>query len=456
MIHAPQDDHLYFRKINVLRIGTRRATGSPMPVLLLGLLLSAAATLTAGQALLREAAETNVNQRYLIESVSVSGVELDRLESARIPSSLRERLRSLVGQRCDMAALEELSAQIRRQLHFRTVSERLLRGSSPDRIKVDFDGVRGEPGFSVSLPKFLYNSDLGWTGEVDATTNVKNNKFTFGLVSNGDDLIERFSGVTARFDSQSLGSDKLHASVVFDDYHELWNPATEEAAQGTGLDLYRSRWSVAPQLTVAVAGPLAVSFGFSFGQTDSDSAAIGARSVNAATLDVRYERKIEGGLLGLDTVQQRIEGDYNLRLATRAIGSDYAYARHMISFKYEAISGRNVAADEFTAGVIAGQAPLFDRFVLGSSATLRGWDRYQIDPLGGTRVVHNEITYGYRVGEGTIEVLYDTGALWQSGDPMVFRHSAGVGYKQGVFIVTTAFPIRNGRIEPVFMAGMNY
>ena len=347
-MHPPQDENIYSLEVNTLRIGTRRATGYPMPVLLLGLLLSAAATLTAGQALLREAAETNVNQRYLIESVSFSGVELDRLESAKIPPTLRERLNSLVGQRCDMAALEELSAQIRRQLHFRTVSQRLLRGSAPDRIRVDFEGVRGEPGFSVSLPKFLYNSDLGWTGEVDAAMNVKNNKFTFGLVSNGDDLIERFSGVTARFESQALGTNKLHASVVFDDYHELWNPATEEAAAGTGLDLYRSRWSVSPQLTVAAAGPLAVSFGFSFGQTDSGSAAIGARSVNAATLDIRYERKIEGGFLGLETVQQRIEGDYSLRLATRAIGSDYAYARHMISVKYEAISGRNVATDEFT------------------------------------------------------------------------------------------------------------
>ncbi len=430
-MHAPQDKKIYSFKFNALRIGTRRATGSPMPVLLLGLLLSAAATLSAGQALLREAAETNVNQRYLIESVSVSGVELDRLESAKLPPTLRERLKSLVGQRCDMAAIEELSAQIRRQLHFRTVSERLLRGSAPDRIRVDFDGVRGEPGFSVSLPKFLYNSDLGWTGEVDATTNVKNNNFTFGVVSNGDDLIERFSGVTARFNSQALGSRRLHASVEFDDYHELWNPATEQAAEGSGLDLYRSRWSVAPQLTVAVAGPLAVSFGFSFGQTESDSAAIGARSVNAATLDVRYERKIEGGLLGLDSVQQRIEGDYNLRLATRAVGSDYSYSRHMISLKYEAISGRHMAADEFTAGMIAGEAPMFDRFVLGSSATLRGWDRYQIDPLGGTRVVHNEITYGYRVGEGTIEVLYDSGALWQTGEPMVFRHSAGYWIQAG-------------------------
>jgi hypothetical protein len=184
---------------------------------------------------------------------------------------------------------------------------------------------------------------------------------------------------------------------------------------------------------------------------ESPSGATGSQSANAATLDVRYGRKMEGG-----TVQQRVEGKYSLRVATRALGSTYAYARHMISFKYEAKSGRNVASDEFTAGAIAGEAPLFDRFVLGTSSTLLGWNRFQIDPLGGSRVVHNELTYGYRIGEGTVEVIYDAGALWQSDRQAFLRHSLGFAYKQGIFVLATGFPIREGRMEPVFMAGMNY
>jgi hypothetical protein len=80
--------------------------------------------------------------------------------------------------------------------------------------------------------------------------------------------------------------------------------------------------------------------------------------------------------------------------------------------------------------------------------------------LGGTRVIHNEITYGYRVGEGTVEGFYDAGALWQSGQydraATTLRHSLGAGYKQGIFVLAMAFPVRNGRVESVFMAGMNY
>ncbi len=72
-----------------------------------------------------------------------------------------------------------------------------------------------------------------------------------------------------------------------------------------------------------------------------------------------------------------------------------------------------MASDAFTAGAVSGDAPLFDRFVLGTSTALPGWDRFQIDPLGASRIVHNEMSYGYRIGEGTVEAFYDAGSVWQ-------------------------------------------
>lgn len=440
-------------RFNKFRIGNQRATGFPMPVLLLLVLLGSAASLAAGQSLVRQVDETNVNQRYMIESVSLGGIELDRVGTSTLPTTLRDRLKALIGQKCDIAALENLSSEIRRELHFSTVTEHLLKGSTPGQVRVDFDLVRGDASFEVSVPKVLYTSQEKISGELDANIGFRQNSLAFGVVSNGDDLIERFTGMTARFESAGMGSGKVHASVTFEDYHEQWNAATVDAAasQGDGLDLYRSRWNVSPQLTFTVANPLSVSVGTSFEQMEFQSGPAGSQSANAATLDVRYGRRMEGG-----TVQQRIEGKYSLRVATRALGSTYAYARHMISFKYEAKSGRNMASDEFTGGAIAGEAPLFDRFVLGSSSTLLGWNRYQIDPLGGTRVVHNEFTYGYRIREGTVEAIYDAGALWQSDREALLRHSFGFGYKQGIFVFATGFPIREGRMEPVFMAGMNY
>lgn len=424
---------------------------SPVPFAAFSLLLFAVPHLFAGQAFLREAAETNVNHRYVVESVSVAGVEIDQLAPSKLPGSLRQRLKGLVGAQCDVAMLEELSAQIRRELHLRTVSEHLSKGSAPDRIKVNFEVVRRDLAFDISLPKFLYHSKQGFTGELDASTAFKQNSFTFGVVSNGDDLTERFTGMTARFDSAPVASERVRLGVTVEDYHEQWSNSTRGAVAASGLDLYRSRWNVAPELTFAVARPLTVSFGASFEGMGSESPAVGARSANAATFDINYGRKIEG-----DTVQQSIEGKYSLRVATHALGSTYAYARHLISVKYEAKSGRHTLTNQLLAGSIAGNAPFFDRFVLGSSSTLRGWDRYEIDPLGGSRVVHNELAYGYKLSQGTVEGFYDSGMLWESDRAATLRHSLGVGYKQGIFVLSMAFPIRNGRIEPVFMAGMNY
>ena len=87
----------------------------------------------ADEALVRAVAETNVNQQYLIESVSISGVEVTRFHDAKLSPSLRKRLASLVGAPCDMSAIGDLAGfRLRSTLHLEDVHERLLRGSSPD------------------------------------------------------------------------------------------------------------------------------------------------------------------------------------------------------------------------------------------------------------------------------------------------------------------------------------
>jgi hypothetical protein len=417
-----------------------------MPLLLLALAVFSAFGLMADQDLLRVADESNVNQQYVIESVSIPGIERDHL-----PPDLRQRVDSLVGERCDMAMLTALSSEIRRQLHFRTVTEHIAKGSEPGRVVVSFEVSQRDRAFEVSLPRFLYHSDQGFTGAVEASAHAGSHTFAFGLVSNGDDLTERYSGMSARLESQPVSTKPVRFELGFEDYHEQWNQMTRSAASHSGLDIYRSRWDLAPEVTFAVARPVTVSVGSSFTETQSENPQVGGRWTNAATLEVNYGHRIEGG-----AIEQRIDGKYSLRVATRFLGSTYAYARHMISMRYEARSGRHMLANQFLAGSIAGQAPFFDRFVLGSSSTLRGWDRYDIDPLGGSRVVHNETTYGYKTKAGTVEGFYDTGALWQNDRAATLRHSLGLGYRKGVFVLAMAVPLRGGRVEPVFMAGMNY
>jgi outer membrane protein assembly factor BamA len=98
---------------------------------------------------------------------------------------------------------------------------------------------------------------------------------------------------------------------------------------------------------------------------------------------------------------------------------------------------------------------LFDppeRFVAGNSYYLRGWNKYDLDPIGGNRLLHNTVEYRY----GRFQAFYDTGAVWDNGQAPIQRHSAGVGIKESIFSLAVAFPIRAGHVEPILMMGMIY
>ena len=102
--------------------------------------------------------------------------------------------------------------------------------------------------------------------------------------------------------------------------------------------------------------------------------------------------------------------------------------------------------------MLIGRAPLFEQYVLGTSTMLRGWDKYEIDPLGGNRVVYNSIEYRY----GWFQTFYDSGAVWNAGQPIIMRHSVGAGVREGPVLLAVAFPMKSGRVEPIFLVSMNY
>jgi outer membrane protein assembly factor BamA len=106
----------------------------------------------------------------------------------------------------------------------------------------------------------------------------------------------------------------------------------------------------------------------------------------------------------------------------------------------------------FTGGFITGNAPLFERFVLGNSTTLRGWNKYDLDPLGGTSLAHGTVEFHYRY----FQVFCDTGAIWDRGQDGTPHTSAGVGLRKDGFSIIFAVPIKDGKVEPVLIAGMNF
>jgi hypothetical protein len=415
-------------------------------------------------------AESNVNQQYLVESVSLAGVEVAHYRDSRLSPTLRRRLSALVGVPCDMSAIGDLAEKLRTTLHLQEVTQHLTRGSSPDRVRVNFEFVRSDAAFDLSVPRFLYASNQGWTAEVNARVRFHDHSITAGFGSNGDDLVERFTGFSTHYEDGRLFSNRMKLALDVEGYHDLWNPSTRQAVLGagsqTGLNglaadaskqfaLYRSRRNIAPALTFELTRELSVSVGASFESMEMEAPPLAgsaaSKSANAATGEVNFGYTQEG----TDT-EQRWDAKYSMRAATRQLGSDYVYRRQSVSLRYQWRHGRHMVTDRLTAGTIRGNAPLFERFVLGNSSTLFGWDRYAIDPLGGSRMAHNSVSYGRQIQQTTAEVFYDAGVVGEGDKLGTLRHSVGFGVRQGIFNIAMAFPLFEGRVAAVFMAGMNY
>jgi hypothetical protein len=397
----------------------------------------------------------NVNTRYTVDTVTVAGkgwktdLVSDQSQNQKMSAGLRKDLAALIGRKLNPSALDSLAGRLKKELAAREVSHRVLRGDSPDHVRVEFEvkQYRGEVG--ANFTKLVYNSKQGWSADGGVDVTVLQNSFRFGMTSDGDSLDERNAGISARYENKHVGTDRVNLKFEFDSYHDQWNSSTL-AALGAGgsketSDAYRTRQNFQPAVTVALAKPLTLEVGASFERFGEQYPAAHTEASDAMVATLRYHRRLEGS-----DNQQDLDASYSLGAATRILGSDFVYTSHTWGGRYQFTHGKHVLSDAFAGGAITGRAPLDDRFVMGNSIYLRGWNKYEIDPLGGNRMVHNTVDYHY----GLFRIFYDTGAIWDEGQGAVPRHSLGVGLRESVFTLAVAFPMRSGHVEPVFMMGV--
>jgi outer membrane protein assembly factor BamA len=409
----------------------------------------------------KAAAELDVNSRYTVESVHFPGHS-----NLSISDPLRSELDKVVGAKYDRPTLERLADRLRSELRVTDVKVNATRGTEPDRVIVNFEVNSRSQKFDLNVAKFLYDSKEGWSGDGNATTYVKGNSFTFGLVSDGDSLVERYAGIRAKFERKHLGTDRLGFKFEFDSYHEMWNQATLDQAQPG--DIYRSRQVFTPEATLVIAQPLEWSFGVSFARlrvpySSSESsfdtggggaAAAKTESSNAVVNTLRYHQRWGSAH---DPQEQEATAVYSVEAATSLLGTDRVFTRHMADVHYRIRHARNTMEIRFLAGLLNGNAPLYERFVLGDSTTLRGWNRFQLDPVGGSHVLYGSIDYRYRV----LQVFYDTGAIWDRTQDREQKQSVGVGFRKDLtekesFQLAVAFPLRAGHVDPIMYAGMSF
>jgi len=391
----------------------------------------------------------NVNGRYIIESISVGSDKQSKLSG-----SLQNEIGGLVGQNLNNSLLEDLRDRIKKELHVPDVNIRVSKGDMPEQVVVTFEIGEGKNGFDMDVGRFLYHSKQGWTGEGNATVRIQGNALSFGLVSDGDRLAERYAGIQAGFERRKVGTERLGLRFRFVSYHQQWNNATLLAASPD--QIYRTRQHFIPEATISLAGPLEWDFGVDFARyriatPNPVALSSGARtkSSNAAVTTLRYRQRWGSGS---NSDEQELSASYGIRSATGVLESDALFTRQLGDVRYQYEHGHSTVKVGFQAGRITGVAPLYERFILGNAETLRGWNKFDLQPLGGSHMVHGSIDYSYR---GFL-VFYDTGALWDLRRDREQKQSLGVGFNDSGFEMAVAFPIRAGAANPVFYVGVNF
>lgn len=407
---------------------------------------------------------TNINSRYTVESV-----DLPAKYEERISDSLRGELKGLVGQRFNPDQADRLVRRLKKELAGYRISQRIAKGTKPDAIRLIFDVERSRRSADVVLPRLAYHSKQNFTFGGDVTLGNDDNEVRAGILTDNNELLERYSGLRGGY-YRVLLEGRLKVGFMAETWRSQWNPAVAAALarQPAAADvrdsnedvvpgIYRKRQRFAPNVEVAI-GPVMISAGISLQRFQTQFPAARYETANALISSLRLEQRWQ--VPGLGT--HNLDAGYHLRAATSSLGSDFTYTRHSVDARYELNRGKESISAILTAGYLDGRAPLFERFVLGNVTTLRGWNKFEVAPLGGSRMAHGSLDYRNR----WFRVVYDTGSVHGPGTvaadgsrPKV-RHSLAAGFttgtKRDAFSFLVAFPLREGRAEPIFMLGMNF
>ena len=393
---------------------------------------------------------SNINARYTVDSVEISGVE-----DSAVSQELRDDMQALVGERLDPDGAARLHERLEAELPGYTVRRRVRRGRRSARVRVIFvvselETPRWIP-FAPSRSKLVYHSTLGWSGVLDIPMGGRDNRLTLGLVGdNDDDLIEEYSGYRVRLESRKVATERLGLSLEFAELRQSWRDATLSAAALNPqiAAVYRERRTIEPMVTVAFSPHVRVSYGASVTELESLFRSSGSQMASTANFSIGYDQRWELA----SGATEAVEASYELRAATTALESDLDYKRHLGRAQFRFSSGSNTVIASVALGRISGSAPLFERFSLGDSSTLRGWNKFDVAVAGGNRMAYHSLEYRH----DSLAFFFDLGSVWDEGTDSRLRLATGVGFHGENAFVTMGFPLNADDLSAQFMAGVRF
>lgn len=394
--------------------------------------------------------EINVNARYTVEDVEVRG-----LDDRDLSAELRAEIQTLIGQRLDSDVAQRIETRLREALPEYEVRRGIRRGRQAGQIRVLFLVDRIESArwlhYEPTRFEFIYHSDQGWGGLFDLSISSRNFRLTpIIAVDHADDLVEEYSGFGLRFETRKLGTERLGASIEWSSFDQTWRDATLTAFDRTFTlpALYDTRSTVTPRVTFAITRQLQVSAGVSIAELEPRGGAGDSQMANAALFAIGFGRRWPQAAGD----RRIVEGEVSVRAGSERLESDLVYTRTLARARFAQRWGRHRVVASGMAGRLSGDAPLFERFTLGDSKTLRGWDKYDIAPLGADRLLHASGEYHYR----GLFLFLDAGSVWDRGTDRQARFAAGGGLAAGPVFWSVGFPLNTSELRAVFTMGMRF
>jgi Omp85 superfamily domain len=394
------------------------------------------------------ARDDNINARYIVEHAEIRGVP-----DAELTPSLRDGLAAVVGKRLDAPEADRLRTRIEQDLPGYDVSRRIRRGSESGRIRLIYELRKHElPSwldFESLRSGVVFHSDHGWGSYLDLALGGRNVRVTpIVAFDNADDLVEEYSGYGLRIEARKLGTRRLGASFEWTRFEPDWDDSTLTALASAPAipSLYEQRTTITPLLKLALTPDLSVAAGVSISELEAIPPATGSQSANAFVTSIDFDRQWDGS----EGRKHSVDAGFRIRAGSTELESDLSYKRYSSHATYRFAFGRHQVMATGLAGGITGDAPLFERFTLGDSRTLRGWNKYDIAPLGGNRLAYSSLEYRYR----GLALFLDAGSVWESDAGRRVRVSSGFGFHAGPAFLLVGFPLNTDNVSATVALGL--
>jgi hypothetical protein len=414
-----------------------------------------------GRVVLVFAVAHNINAKYIVESVDLKGTDKSKLSEG-----LWSEMQKMVGHPVDDAVADQFRERIETELKTAHIRRSVERGNDPQHARILYDvpgknsvGFSGSGGYH-SRQKFSGTGNVTYTFYDFAGVKVDG-------VNDSSNLLERYAGF--RYGGWGLYK-RVRFNAEYSSFRAQWSPGTLQAAalSGKSAELYRLRDTIEPSAKITVSPGIHITVGVTASQLQIQIPASHFESVRTANGNVDYRFYLSS------SEKHELSGSYDIRVAGDTLGGSASFTRHLFDQNYGWNFKKPAPGTPFTPdghrinvnvqlGRVTGSAPMFERFSLGSPHALTGWNKYDISPLGASRLAYGAVTYTNRY----FSTSYESGSVWNDGQAKTLHNSVGVNLFLGnilhapgpMRIILNAatpgigIPLRRNGVHPIYTIG---